>query len=614
MSQTKAQLVDNTKVTYTASGTGAAARSVNSKLGDIVSVKDFGAVGDGTANDTAAIQAAIVALAASGGGALFLPAGTYRITSPLLVPYGVSIFGEGGTATILSCLNCDGLNFTSASYDGGSMFYRDFAIRGAAGSSGNWAAVVSILPAGGTQGTDSRDGLYFERLRIFDWNQAFLFNATWESHISECKIFRCNQGVSLGNYTFAIRITNNNMTYEGGFASGSANRRGVEILGAVSEGNFIRGNQIFGFPTCLHVVQSVYTVFDDNDCFGTTYGVNLAGAANTGMSIRNNYFEISANNAVGIIGAPQGSEISNLIEVVNNVFITGGAVTGTRGIVVGDVSGTYQWNWRIRDNNFLGLKTADIQVYNARNIIIEGNRIDSTVPTNNIVITGGSAPWDSNYVLRNRIAVGISADAADLAAGRIVIRENLIAGTQSFGTVRATGNLLAGVPTANANGGILQLSSGITFPATAVAASDPNTLDDYEEGTWTPLISSNGAGVTTFTSTTASGSYIKVGRIVTVSCIYTYSAKPATNDFAFMSGLPFTSANNSITSTAQVALAQTIFDTRSYYAIVLNNSSLIAFQYDNGEGTLYVGAPYMVNTSFVAPAMMRFTATYLAAT
>ena len=49
--------------------------------------------------------------------------------------------------------------------------------------------------------------------------------------------------------------------------------------------------------------------------------------------------------------------------------------------------------------------------------------------------------------------------------------------------------------------------AGITFPSTASASSDANTLDDYEEGTWTPVI--NG-----FTAPSGSGWYTKIGRQV----------------------------------------------------------------------------------------------------
>lgn len=55
--------------------------------------------------------------------------------------------------------------------------------------------------------------------------------------------------------------------------------------------------------------------------------------------------------------------------------------------------------------------------------------------------------------------------------------------------------------------------TGITFPATQSASSNANTLDDYEEGTWTPTIT---AASGTYTTVTASGSYIKVGNAVTV--------------------------------------------------------------------------------------------------
>ena len=67
--------VGSPKVTFTQAGTGAVQRTVESKLQDVVSVKDFGAVGDGVADDTAAIQAAINAAVY-----LTIPAGTYVVT------------------------------------------------------------------------------------------------------------------------------------------------------------------------------------------------------------------------------------------------------------------------------------------------------------------------------------------------------------------------------------------------------------------------------------------------------------------------------------------------------------------------------------------------------
>jgi hypothetical protein len=54
---------------------------------------------------------------------------------------------------------------------------------------------------------------------------------------------------------------------------------------------------------------------------------------------------------------------------------------------------------------------------------------------------------------------------------------------------------------------------GITFPATQSASTNANTLDDYEEGTWTP---SQGAGLTVVGTFSSSGTYTKIGRVVTI--------------------------------------------------------------------------------------------------
>ena len=87
-------------VTYTPAGTGAVARSAQSKMRDTVSVKDFGAVGDGVADDTVAIQAALNA-----SSNIYLPSGTYKTTAPLLLNSNNIITGAGISSVIKNTTN-----------------------------------------------------------------------------------------------------------------------------------------------------------------------------------------------------------------------------------------------------------------------------------------------------------------------------------------------------------------------------------------------------------------------------------------------------------------------------------------------------------------------------
>jgi len=76
---------------YVPAGTGAVTTTVQAKLRESVSVKDFGAKGDGVTDDTAAIQAAI-----DSGKPVFVPAGTYYLATSLKVENGNVIYGENG--------------------------------------------------------------------------------------------------------------------------------------------------------------------------------------------------------------------------------------------------------------------------------------------------------------------------------------------------------------------------------------------------------------------------------------------------------------------------------------------------------------------------------------
>jgi hypothetical protein len=113
---TLASSAGSNSVGFLQAGTGATNRSVQAKLRDTISVKDFGAVGNGIANDTDAIQAAITALGVLisnnsngstliisqvGGGNLYFPKGKYKVTSPLQYSGGMIWTGENWGTNII---------------------------------------------------------------------------------------------------------------------------------------------------------------------------------------------------------------------------------------------------------------------------------------------------------------------------------------------------------------------------------------------------------------------------------------------------------------------------------------------------------------------------------
>ena len=85
-------------------------------------------------------------------------------------------------------------------------------------------------------------------------------------------------------------------------------------------------------------------------------------------------------------------------------------------------------------------------------------------------------------------------------------------------------------------------NSGVKFAATQAASSDVNTLDDYEEGTWTPGVSF-GNGTTGITYTSQLGHYTKIGRLVTCDYFINLSNKGSSTGTARITGLPFTTAS-----------------------------------------------------------------------
>ncbi len=146
-------------------------------------------------------------------------------------------------------------------------------------------------------------------------------------------------------------------------------------------------------------------------------------------------------------------------------------------------------------------------------------------------------PWDDNMgpviVRGNDNAIAKQYDAHDNDAS-MHINNGQFAGSVTFnGSVAITG--------------LLDISGAgagqIKFPATQNPSSNPNTLDDYEEGTWSPTLTFSVSGSATYNASFTGGRYTKVGRLVAVQGIVVVATTTAPTGDVMIAGLPFTSSS-----------------------------------------------------------------------
>jgi len=165
----------------------------------------------------------------------------------------------------------------------------------------------------------------------------------------------------------------------------------------------------------------------------------------------------------------------------------------------------------------------------------------------------GTASPNNTLTVRGTQDAGIEVNSADSNSSRLIFAYDpantrwyinstlsgsgttlplafLIQNTEAL-RLNTTGNLVLKGGTIGATG------VGVTFPATQVASSDANCLDDYEEGAWTPT-STSGSNLTSIVHLLAK--YTKVGRVVTLSGYFSATVTTgSTLTSATLAGLPF---------------------------------------------------------------------------
>jgi len=179
----------SSRITYTQGGTGATSRTVTSKLQESVSVKDFGAVGDGSTDDTTAIQNAINA-----GSYVYFPPGTYSVSNVTLTSnsylYGAgfsSIIKQRTSGTFAMISADSGSSSLSSNLTG--IVLRDLQLRGTVDTDG-FSQFIYLLGLNGV--TDAViERVYFNGFRGDGFYLGSSYTAGVERHNQKVTVRSC---------------------------------------------------------------------------------------------------------------------------------------------------------------------------------------------------------------------------------------------------------------------------------------------------------------------------------------------------------------------------------------------------------------------------------------
>jgi hypothetical protein len=432
----------SSQVGFIQDGAGAVARTAQAKMRDFINVRDFGAVGNGGADDTAAIQAAVNA---SNGNTIHFPSGQYRLTAPITASQSISVLGVGNgagpggaeqsnsqvTQFMLDYANPSAFVVTNTNKP---CLFRDFQINvNPAWRTAGAGRGISISAVAGT-GTNANTKI--ENV-AFNWlhTPIYAYKPSWWTI----------EGCYFGNWTSDAIFSETQAGTEGSLG-------------------WVRRNFFFGDPTasqrsCIYL-RNGYTIISENEILGTQYGIQVDVTNHPAGFIKIINNTIEEQYYAGVYFSATDANDATMLDISGNEFSSvSTAATYFGSIWIGD-GPARQWlqDVTIKNNitrNLGVCSLGHIRVGAGANVMVSGNMLENI---------GGSA-------VANGININGTASNAALAA-QIAVLDNMFRGSftnrYSFFALGGTGVILrdpvamtvAQIPVNTADGSEIYASNG----------------------------------------------------------------------------------------------------------------------------------------------------------
>lgn len=285
-------MTTTTKVRYPA--TGAVNRNVGDKLNETVSVKDFGAVGDGVTDDLVSFQSAAAFIATSANGVnLYIPTGTYRLSASVTFSNSKSftMFGDGDSSVIYVVAGTGAPIFTigSASIFPTRQVIKNLFFRG---------------PVGGTS----------SGIRLWNCNTARVEGTVFQNQVYGIQLDAC----------YATELTSNVFDVCTSYGVISPTTSCHNLI--IEKNNFFTCGVGAGGHAINLSVASDNIAIENNDFEYCNVAVRLAGC--TAVSFTGNYAEYCASSIFDFTGTCRGVTIDGNWLALGTLSTTIANVTG----------------------------------------------------------------------------------------------------------------------------------------------------------------------------------------------------------------------------------------------------------------------------------------------